>query len=308
VRKILRWTEEAERKIAKVPFFIRSFVRKVVEEEAIKQGQTIITPALINASKQSFFNRKRKEETVFEEPNSYQTAGEKLTPQELENFVKWAEQAAEERWVKNRFYEIRVCASSVGCPFAIINAETIKQKLLPLIEASNLIAWLETRIKGAVLSHHRFKIAIAGCPNACSEPQTKDFGLIGQATVCRGKGSCIECLRCVEHCREDAIQIIDGEPRIDYRKCVRCGGARVCPSQALQIGQVGFKVLVGGKLGRHPKLAETLAELVDETEVLTIFRNSLTFYMTEARDEERFATLVDRLGISAVKSKLEIAS
>lgn len=304
----MKWTEEAEKKITKVPFFIRSFVRKVVEEEAIKQGQAVVTPALIDLSKHSFFNkgrRQEKEELVLEKPNSFQISEEKLTSEELENFVKWAEQAAEERWVKNRFYEIRVCASSVGCPFAIIDAEIIKQKLLTLIKASNLTTYLEKRIKGPVLSHHRFKIAIAGCPNACSEPQTKDFGLIGQATVCQGKANCIECLKCVEYCREEAIQIIGGKPRIDYQKCVRCGGAKVCSSKALRIGQVGFKVLFGGKLGRHPRLAETLAELVDETKVLTIFKNCLTFYITEAKGGERFAALVERLGFSVVKSKLE---
>jgi radical SAM protein with 4Fe4S-binding SPASM domain len=46
------WTKEAEERLTKVPFFVRSMVRSAVERYAIEQGRKEITPALMEEVKQ----------------------------------------------------------------------------------------------------------------------------------------------------------------------------------------------------------------------------------------------------------------
>ncbi|WP_069997515.1 4Fe-4S dicluster domain-containing protein [Cellulosilyticum sp. I15G10I2] len=62
---------------------------------------------------------------------------------------------------------------------------------------------------------------------ACDECPAERY-IITEA--CRG------CLahRCIQVCKKDAIQIIDGKAQIDYSKCVSCGKCRdVCPYNAI---------------------------------------------------------------------------
>lgn len=47
----IRWTEDAKARLARVPFFIRPFVRRRAETAAAEQGLSEVTSALLDALK-----------------------------------------------------------------------------------------------------------------------------------------------------------------------------------------------------------------------------------------------------------------
>jgi dissimilatory sulfite reductase (desulfoviridin) alpha/beta subunit len=67
----------------------------------------------------------------------------------------------------------------------------------------------------------------------------------------------------------------------------------ICPSQAILTSEDGFRILVGGKLGRHPRLATELPGIFSEEEVLHILGKVLTLYMEHYSHVKRFGDLFD---------------
>ena len=118
------------------------------------------------------------------------------------------------------------------------------------------------KIHGALRIHHQFKVSISCCPNACSMPQISDLGIIAAAPVKLTDNQCTECRACVDVCIEDAVILEETEntgPEIIEDKCVYCGKcAKVCPTETIIIKEKGFRIMVGGKLGRHPRLSTEL--------------------------------------------------
>jgi len=51
----------------------------------------------------------------------------------------------------------------------------------------------------------------------------------------------------------------------------------------------GFKVQLGGKLGRHPQLAKELPGIYSEDEVVDIVKKCIIFYKSNSKQGERFA-------------------
>ncbi len=47
-----------------------------------------------------------------------------------------------------------------------------------MIAAEDLLSFLKQHVQGDLKYHHEFRITIAECPNACSQPQIKDIGII----------------------------------------------------------------------------------------------------------------------------------
>jgi dissimilatory sulfite reductase (desulfoviridin) alpha/beta subunit len=51
-------------------------------------------------------------------------------------------------------------------------------------------------------------------------------------------------------------------------------------------------VLLGGKLGRHPRLAKELPSIFDEQDVIRIVEACLTLYKKKSRRGKRFAEVL----------------
>ncbi|MBI5892361.1 MAG: 4Fe-4S binding protein [Deltaproteobacteria bacterium] len=167
-------------------------------------------------------------------------------------------------------YDIITCKHGIsGCKNSLLDTKTIADRIKEILDELGLGEYIKSKAKAKILYHMKFKAAIAGCPNSCSQPQIKDFGISGQARPIATKNTCTECMECVRICKEKgAVQIIDARPIFDYTLCVLCGDcAKVCPTEAIIIEKKGARVMANGKLGRHPKLADMLAELADEDEV-----------------------------------------
>jgi dissimilatory sulfite reductase (desulfoviridin) alpha/beta subunit len=56
-----------------------------------------------------------------------------------------------------------------------------------------------------------------------------------------------------------------------------------------------YEVIVGGKLGRHPKLAESLGEFETIDEVVECLRRVIALLLSEGQKGERLGALLERL-------------
>ena len=86
-------------------------------------------------------------------------------------------------------------------------------------------------------------------------------------------------------------------PMINHERCVRCGSCcRVCLSGTLQVGRRGWRIQVGGKLGRHPRLGVELPGVHSRAGVLAAADCCIGFYLRNARAGERLGDLLQRVG------------
>jgi dissimilatory sulfite reductase (desulfoviridin) alpha/beta subunit len=65
----------------------------------------------------------------------------------------------------------------------------------------------------------------------------------------------------------------------------------VCDTGTLTQGEKGYRVQLGGKLGRRPRLARELPGIYNEDQVLEIIQWCLDFYKANSKTGERFAEL-----------------
>jgi anaerobic sulfite reductase subunit C len=194
-------------------------------------------------------------------------------------------------------YQVEICFGPRGCRNrAVDGAETIEE-VIRCLRTRDLKAFLQKNMIGPLKRHHELRVAIADCPNACSRPQIADIGLIGACAPVVTDEACSRCGACVAACREGAITLAGGAPRLDADKCLNCGQCvAVCPTGALQTGRQGYRVLLGGKLGRHPRLATELPGIYRREEVPVILNRCLDYYMSHCCGEERLGDMMARDG------------
>lgn len=282
----MEWEDKALEKMKKVPVFVRGLAKRKVEEYVISKGRTKITEVDINDVKKIMFSKTgtdtKKLVSIMQEP---------LDISKPENNSN------------EKLYEVTGCNDKHLCPLSLIDANSLLSKLNNKLEELNITELLLNRIEGPVVYHHTFRVTVSECPNACSQPQIKDFGVIAEALPGIGNNECINCNLCVEECKEDAIFLSDAVPVIDYTKCIRCEACvKVCPVENTLITEKkGYSVFIAGKLGRHPQFAVKLLDLVDEDTVVKALEVSLNLYIKESKNNERFGSYVNRVGIDKFK-------
>ena len=251
----MRWTEEAESAIKKVPFFVRKRVRVRIEKEAGARGKGIITIAEVKATQKRFLSN-------------------------MESEIKG--------------YQLDTCFALNGCPNQANSSEILFKKVEEILKKEKLLEFLKKRVKGELRFHHEFRVTIADCPNACSQPQIKDIGIIGACMPEITEHECSMCGACVDVCKDKALSL-DSEnavPVIDFDLCLKCGMcARECPTGTIGKGQKGFRVLLGGKLGRHPRLAQEISGIFNEEQVIKIIHQCMDFYKQNSKNGKRFAEI-----------------
>ena len=169
--------------------------------------------------------------------------------------------------------EINICRGirNGGCPHALAVLPELSGDIGGAVQASDWPQACLAGSKGAPKAHHQLRISAAGCPNGCSRPPIADIGLIRALRPQFRSALCTGCGRCPEVCREGAITVTSAGVHIDPEACLQCGACtRVCPEGALEEGHSGWRVLVGGRLGRHPQLALELPGLFSETQMLEL--------------------------------------
>ena len=252
----MEWTPEAEQAIKKVPFFIRKKVRTRVEKEAAQKGKKRITLDEVKATKAAFLSKMGSE-------------------------------------VKG--YQIDACFGAEGCSNRANSTDRLMEKIEVLLKEEDLLSFLKERVDGDLKFHHEFRVTVSDCPNACSQPQIKDIGIIGACRPRVENDECSQCNACTDICREKAItlDVNQNEPVIDTSLCLNCGQCvDACPTGTLKKGELGFRVQLGGKLGRHPRLARELPSLYDEDQVIAIVKECIQFYKKNSSHGERFSEIL----------------
>jgi anaerobic sulfite reductase subunit C len=255
----MKWNREAEEAVSRVPFFVRKRVKRRVEEEAARCRAKEVYLEHVRTCQDRFLNR--MEEEV-------------------------------------RGYQVETCFGSSGCPNRAVIDEELLTRVEALLSEKDIKSLLKERVQGPLKMHHEFRVTISDCPNACSRPQIVDVGLIGACLPQITEEACSECGACVSACREDAIALQDGRLVIDVSKCLSCAQCvRVCPTGTLKEGKKGYRILVGGKLGRHPRLGRELEGIYSLEEALLIVERCTEVFRNESVSGERFGEILERTGI-----------
>jgi len=252
----MEWTPEATAALQHVPFFVRKRVRARVEKEATDDGKERVALADVKATQARYLSGMHAD-------------------------------------IKG--YQIETCFGPSGCPNRAVVSDQLLARVETVIQAADLLNFLRSRVQGDLKFHHEFRVALADCPNACSQPQIKDVGIIGAAVPETTNEACTQCGACSESCAEQAIALTAGNrpPRIDPQRCLNCGQCiRACPTGTIAEAWKGFRVQLGGRLGRHPRLACELPGIFSEDRVVEIVQECLRFYKDRSRHGERFAHLL----------------
>jgi len=253
----MKWTPDAEAAIKNVPFFVRKKVRSRIENETAAAGKKIVSLSDVKTAQARYMSKMGSD-------------------------------------IKG--YQVDTCFGSSGCPNPANSCDALVEKIDSLLENANLLKFLKERVEGDLKYHHEFRVTLAECPNACSQPQIKDIGIIGAAIPEITDEECSGCEACVEACIETCITF-DSEkniPEIDHDRCLKCGKCiNVCPTGTIEEKNKGFRIQLGGKLGRHPKLAAELEGIYSEDEVLQLIKDCIDYYKKHSKHGERLAEIFD---------------
>ncbi|MFZ5569730.1 MAG: sulfite reductase [Thermodesulfobacteriota bacterium] len=192
-------------------------------------------------------------------------------------------------------YQLNTCFGPKGCPNRAVQGEGLAEKLLRLLDQADLHHFLKQRVPGPLKHHHEFRVSLAECPNACSRPQIKDIGLIGAVRPRITAAYCKQCGNCTALCPDRAVVMGPGDdrPRIDECACLSCGICiENCQTGTLTESARGWKILVGGKLGRRPRLAREIPGIYSADAVLGFVGACLEWYRKTSTAGERFAEIL----------------
>ena len=266
----MKWTAEAEEAVAKVPFFVRKRVRARVEEVARHAGRTAVTLSDVKTAQKRFLTGM-----------SSQVKG----------------------------YQLDTCFGLSGCPNRMGVEDGLFERIEAVLKAADLLGFLRKNVKGDLKFHHEFRVALADCPNACSQPQIKDIGILAASRPRVTETACTGCEACSQACRDQAIRV-DTDipcPVLDEARCVACGRCiGVCPSGTLAEGAKGYRIQLGGKLGRHPRLARELPGIYPADTVLKIAQDCLDLFKTESRNGQRFGEILTDARFDALAGRYSV--
>ena len=254
----MKWSEDADKAMRKVPFFVRKKVKKKLENFVAQKKKAIVELSDVNELKAKFLSKGGMEKEI-------------------------------------KGYEVATCFGESGCPNAANSSALLAKDIEQMFEKENILCFLKETVKGDLKFHHEFRVALCDCPNACSRPQIMDIGIIGAVLPGICDEACTLCNACVQACDEKAITLDEEnvKPLIDYNLCLMCARCiTICPTGTIGEREKGFRVMLGGRLGRHPRLAMEIAGLHSPDGVLRIVQKCLEFYKNKSKNGQRFSHIL----------------
>jgi len=151
----------------------------------------------------------------------------------------------------------------------------------------------------------KIKFAVTGCPNSCAKPQENDLGVMGIRMPAVNTDACSGCATCTFMCPEKAIVLENEKIKILWDKCNLCGACvGTCPSDLITEEWTGYKIIVGGKIGKHPKLGIELTNAKSPQEAVAIFRKIINWAKKNTKTGERLGICIDRVGFEKFKKEV----
>ena len=183
---------------------------------------------------------------------------------------------------KDEVVNIISCPGTSRCKFANIDTIALAEKI-------------DKKLFGKAMPV-KVRIAISGCPNACTSPMLNEIGIIGRIRPIRTEGLCTGCGSCVHYCRENAIRIRNGISELDEGKCVQCGTCvKSCSFNLLKELHTHYLITVGGRRGRHPKIGHELLMVDNEEKVLCVIEKIVDWVYRRAWSGRLLSEQMDEL-------------
>lgn len=268
------WEKDAEQALGRVPFYARGLVRRKLEERVRSRGGQSVTLADFREAEARF-----------------RAVAAGKSEREMERMMP------RENSVGAEMVVIESCHSDLSnCPNVLIQTAQWREAIEEWVRSSGVSERLRERVSGdTILHHHKLRISISGCPNGCSRPQIADVGLVGFVRPSLEPANCTACGVCERACPDAAIGVADAPPVFDAAKCQGCMRCRdACPTGCITLSQPAARLLLGGRLGRHPRLARVAAEVMTPGEVADMLDRLVSRYIQEAKPEERFGDFLAR--------------
>ncbi|NLM75252.1 MAG: 4Fe-4S dicluster domain-containing protein [Clostridiaceae bacterium] len=191
-----------------------------------------------------------------------------------------------------------VCCKGTTCQYGLIDTFGLSEK----IHEEFYNGYADVKLP------HKFKIGIGGCPNNCIKPDLNDLGIIGQNIPNYDEDLCMGCKKCSveEACPIGAAYSEDGVLKIDTESCNNCGRCiGKCHFDAIEDGQTGYKVAIGGMWGKRVNRGIPLNKIfTSEEEVMSVVEKAILLYREQGKTGERFAQTIERLGFDNVEAQL----
>lgn len=186
-----------------------------------------------------------------------------------------------------------VACKGTVCTHGLVDTQQLCSKLHEKYFAYNLPA--------------KFKIGIVGCPNNCAKASLNDLGFMGQRLPRLEKDNCKACGLCASVCKAGAIEKIDKVVELHSEKCLGCGKCiSACKFNAMVTDKEGVAIFIGGKFGRKYRLGDRLDIIFSLEQLDGLTQKILDYYSENAATGERFADMIDRIGLEKVKEALYI--
>ena len=152
----------------------------------------------------------------------------------------------------------------------------------------------------------KFKIAVLGCRNSYGKAQGNDLSIIAVRQIALNTADCILCNNCIKVCPDNALSKADALTlKLDAQACTECGRCLpVCPTDALVAQDTRYLLLIGGRLGRKARQATPLKHTFTEEELLPITGKILDVYAKHAGTKERFAEVIERIGLDQIEAEI----
>ncbi len=193
---------------------------------------------------------------------------------------------------KDEVVNIISCPGSERCKFANIDTIGLAKKI-------------DGRLFGRTMPV-KMRIALSGCPNACTSPMLNEIGIIGRVRPIRTEGLCTGCGSCVLYCRENAIRIRNGISELDEEKCVQCGTCvKSCSFNLLKSFHIHYLITVGGRRGRHPKIGRELLTTETEDEALAVVEQIVDWVYRRAWSGRLLSEQLDDLHFEKFREEIQ---
>ena len=193
---------------------------------------------------------------------------------------------------KDEIVNIIACPGVERCKFANIDTIGLAKKI------DHQLFGKEMPVK--------MRIALSGCPNACTSPMLNEIGVIGRVRPLRTPGLCTGCGSCVQFCKEKAIVIRNGISELKDEKCVECGVCvQSCHFDLLKAEHRHYLITVGGRRGRHPKIGRQLLTVETEEQVLFAIQKIVDWVYRRAWSGRLLSEQLDEINFEKFRQDIE---